>query len=112
MSKNLIRRGTEEEAADVLALLGRMSSTYAINMLQLQEKVGLTYKEARAFLIPYRENAHAMAHALDIDIHSVYNLQRKAKKKIKDSGYSLEEIFEDHMPVSPGPIFVSYHTDK
>jgi len=105
MSK--IRNGTEEEFNAMRATIRLWNETYAVNMLQLQEICGLTYREARAFLIEYRENNITMAQDLDIDIHAIYNLKRKAKKKIEASGLTLEEIFGDHMPVSRGHILPS-----
>jgi len=105
--KNLIREGTEEEFESMRAIVGQWNETYAMNMLQLQETCGLTYREARAYLIPYRENTFSMATELGIGAHAIYNLKRKAKEKIEASGYTIEEIFGDYVPVDKGPIMVS-----
>lgn len=72
--------------------------TFAMNMIALQEKAGLTYKEARAYLTTYNESPRDMAADLSMDVHSVYNLMRKATKKIDDSGLTLEEIWGDYVP--------------
>jgi len=88
-------------------MFGHWNDTYAMNMLQLQEKCGLTYKEARAFLIRYRESVSVMAMDLGLSSHSVYNLQRRAKRKVESSGHTLKEIFGEYMPIDRGPVMVT-----
>jgi len=105
--KDLIRMGTPEEiaASKMMQMVERM--WYAMNMLQLQEKAGLTYKEARAFLIPYRDITPVhLADRLGVDVHAIYNLQRNAEKKIAASGYTLEEIYGEYAPGEPKQVFV------
>jgi hypothetical protein len=103
----MIRKGTEEEMAETKAMINSWNETYAVNMLQLQEKAGLTYKEARAFLIPYRENVLSMSEGIAVSVHAIYNLQRKAKRKIDATGLTLEEIFGDYMPEDQWPVLTS-----
>jgi len=80
---------------------------YAMNMYQLQKKASLTFKEAEAFLELYydywvaRKN-NTMFGDYDPDApsdRSRYNLRRRAKKKIADSGYTIEEIFKEYFPI-------------
>jgi len=107
--KDMFRMGTPEEVTASQARMEREREIYAMNMLQLQEKAGLTYKEARAFLIPYRDyTPWALADVFGIDVHAVYNLQRNAKKKIAASGYTLEEIYENYDPGEPQLVLVSH----
>jgi DNA-directed RNA polymerase specialized sigma subunit len=94
-----------EEAAAMPDIYREQRETYAMNMQQLQETAGLTYKEARAFLIYYRETVADMAEVLGISKTAVYNLQRKAKNKIALSGLTLEEIYGDYPPVDTGITF-------
>ena len=106
VKSSIIRMGTEEEVTAFRQMIKKWNETYAMNMVQLQEKAGLTYREARAFLVPYRENNFAMAQDLGITVNAVYNLQRKAKEKIDGSGLSLKEIYGEYVPEERGPIFI------
>lgn len=107
MTKNtIIRMGTEEEITSAKQIIRKRNETYAMNMVQLQEKADLTYREARAFLVPYRENNFAMAQALGITVNAVYNLQRKAREKIGASGFTLEEIYGEYVPEERGPLLI------
>jgi len=55
-------------------------------MLDLQEKAGLTYKEARAFLL---SRSSKMLYDLSVEwgisMEGVYNLSRRALKKLENA---------------------------
>ena len=68
-------------------------------MERLQTRAGLSYKEARAYLIESYESTFTMADYFETSLQAVYNLQRRAKNKVKKSGMTLEEIFGEHIPV-------------
>jgi len=107
LNKHIVR-ATDKEVAAYRTKEREDKEVYAMNMLQLQENVGLTYKEAKAFIDRRRGYCNGdIATWLDVSVHSVYNLQRKAKKKIAESGLSLEEIFGDYYtPEHPGTILI------
>lgn len=67
-------------------------SSYAVLMLRLQEMCGLTYREARAYLLPHRETQDELSKDLGISVGSVKNLRRRAAWKVQSSGFSLMEI--------------------
>ncbi|MCL1984024.1 MAG: hypothetical protein FWG58_01335 [Methanomassiliicoccaceae archaeon] len=68
-------------------------------MERLQTRVGLSYKEARAYLIESYESTFTMADYFGTSLQAVYNLQRRAKSKVRKSGMTLEDIFGEHIPV-------------
>lgn len=96
---DMFKSASQEEIDRIHAGEELRDITYAMNMLALQEKAGLTYKEARAHLSPHWELTGGMAEDLGIDVHSVYNLQRRAKKKIEASGFTEEEIYGKWTPI-------------
>lgn len=65
--------------------------TYALKLLELQEKAGLTYKEARVFLC---SRSAKMLFDLSVEwgitMEGVYNLSRRAAKKLEKAG--LDEL--------------------
>jgi hypothetical protein len=63
-------------------------------MLKLQELCGMTYKEARAYLMAYEETPESFAEDLGIDVRSVRNIYQRAVLKMDSSGYSLYRIME------------------
>lgn len=66
---------------------------YALKMLDLQEKAGLTFKEATVFL--HRDSAKLMyqlATEWQISIEGVYNLSRRAQKKIDESDLQIDDF--------------------
>jgi DNA-binding CsgD family transcriptional regulator len=65
--------------------------TVDVMLSRLQRSAQLTYKEARAVLCDKSE-AQALANELGTTINAVYNLQRRAKKKIGYTGYTLEQM--------------------
>ena len=81
---------------------------YAMNMYQFQSMAGLTFKEAEAFLESYYENKGnlvgraSMLCDYDPDWEpkekAALSLIDKAEKKIRKSGYTVEEIFDDYFP--------------
>ena len=97
--KDLFVNGRKEQISDVTAMFRKERETYAMNLYQLQSKAGLTFKEARAFLSQWYETVAAMAMDIGVGIHAIYNMQRRAKRKIADSKLSLEDIFGDYPPI-------------
>jgi DNA-binding CsgD family transcriptional regulator len=79
---------------------------FAVCMLRLQEKAGLTYKESRAYLSPYYESSSVLAEDFGISVEAIYNLVRRAKNKVAMTGMTEEEIFGEYSPrdiyFSPG----------
>jgi len=69
-------------------------ATYAIIMLKLQELCGMTYKEARAYLMAYNESAEGLAEDLGISIRSVRKIYQRASLKVDSSGFTLYGIME------------------
>ena len=67
--------------------------SYAMAMWKLQEMCGLTYKEARAYLLHYRESEEKFAKDLNITVASVRKLKNRAAQKVRSSGFSREQIF-------------------
>ena len=67
---------------------------YAVIMLKLQELCGMTYKEARAYLMAYKETEEHFAEDLGISMQSVRNIYRRAALKMKGSGFTLYEIMD------------------
>jgi hypothetical protein len=100
--ENLTEKGTQEEERDVRAYLHRQEIAYAMNMLHLQEKAGLTYKEARAHLTSYRgESRRGLAMTFGVSLHAIYNMQLRAKQKISESSLTEKEIFGEYHPDEP-----------
>lgn len=66
--------------------------SYAMLMLRLQEMCGLTYKEARAYLMPHWESEKRFAEDIGITIESVRSLRRRAVHKVQCSGFRLSQI--------------------
>jgi len=66
---------------------------YALKMLELQEKAGLTYKEARVFL---HKRSSKMLYDLSVEwgitMEAIYNLSRRASKKVEKAGLA-ERVF-------------------
>jgi len=87
-----------EITSEVREFIKKENERYAMNMYQLQSKAGLTFKEAQAYLMSWRGLADIIVRSL-AEIHAIYNLQRRAKKKIADSGLTLEEIFGEYHPM-------------
>lgn len=81
---------------------------YAISMLILQEKAGLTYKEARAALIVFRENIQSFSNEFDITTKAVLNLIRRGNIKMEKAGITLNDLMQTNpmclLMVSPKPI--------
>ena len=96
-----VRMSMESEyASELKALFRAEKERYVMNLYQLQSKADLTFKEARAFLLRWYGTPASMAINLSVDIHAIYNLQRKAKKKVEDTGLALDEIFGDYPPIN------------
>ena len=74
----------------------KFRTSYAMLMLRLQEMCGLTYREARAYLVHHRETEERMAEDLGITTAAVKNLKSRAAWKVRCSGYDLAEIVGDH----------------
>ena len=90
----------KENIPDITAMFKKERETYAMNLYQLQSKAGLTFKEARAFLSQWYETVAAMAMDIGVGIHAIYNMRRRAKKKIADSGLAPDDIFGEYPPVN------------
>ena len=52
----------------------------------------LTYREARAYLLPHIETQEELSEDLGITKGSVKNLRRRAAWKVQSSGFTLSEI--------------------
>ena len=65
----------------------------------LQRSADLSYKEARAYLIDVYETPQVMADSLGVTLQAVYNMRRRAKKKVEECGMTEEEIFGEFVPV-------------
>jgi len=70
----------------------KFTISYAMIMWKLQELCGLTYKEARAHLLHYRETEKDFAEDLNITVESVRKLKRRAAWKVRSSGSDLRQI--------------------
>lgn len=85
--------------------------TYAVALWLLQERAGLTYREARVLLAGFRnENTCDLVQGLGITDQAVYNLKQRAKNKIAASKMTEDEILSGYFPHSldvsePGPLF-------
>ncbi|MCL2510350.1 MAG: hypothetical protein FWF07_04645 [Methanomassiliicoccaceae archaeon] len=91
----------EETSASEIGYTGSPKSeetenfaTYAIIMLKLQELCGMTYKEARAYLMAYEETPENFAEDLGINIRSVRKIYQRAALKMESSGFTLYNIME------------------
>lgn len=71
---------------------------YAVCMLLLEEEAGLTYREARAILHHSREEISDLAKIYGITEQGVYNMIRRAEKKIRDSGKTQSGILGEYAP--------------
>ena len=87
MSKAEYMASAEEEDKSRLA-------PYAIILLKLQELCGMTYREARAHLMAYRETEDHFAKDMGITVQSARNICRRAAWKMECSGFDLYEIME------------------
>lgn len=65
-------------------------------LVALQEKAGLTYREARAYLMSNWEPEGALAKEWGITTEAVYNFVRRAEAKIGKSGLTLDEIYGEN----------------
>lgn len=68
---------------------------YEHSIVALQEKCGLSYREARAYLMANWEPVDDLAREWKVTPEAVYNLMRRAEEKIKKSGLTDEEIYGD-----------------
>jgi hypothetical protein len=100
MKKNdlIINVTTEDPEATVREMNKERDRIYAMNLWMLQEKAGLSFKEARVHLSNNREFFCNIAEEYGITTQAVYNIQRRAEKKIKDSGLTPEQIFGEDRP--------------
>lgn len=65
---------------------------YALKMLELQEKVGLTYKEARVFLLSRSSKMlYDLSMEWGITMEAVYNLSRRALRKLEAAGLDKQD---------------------
>jgi hypothetical protein len=92
MKKNDHIRSHPPDHGQVEALIEKYRVSYAMVMWKLQEMCGLTYKEARAYLLYHRETAERFAEDLGITVASVHKLKKRATWKVESSGFSLEQI--------------------
>ena len=100
MAELLERMATGEETGIVLRRSEAITAKYAMNLMLLQKELGLSYKEARALMIDRWETPSEMAADLDMDIHSVYNMERRSAKKLEKSGKTYVDIVGDYyMPL-------------
>jgi hypothetical protein len=93
-----------EQIPKIKAVFRSQKERYVMNMYQLQSIAGLTFKEARAFLLEWYGSVLDMAMDLGVGIHAIYNMQRRAKRKIAASGHTLDEIFVDYPPMNAASI--------
>lgn len=70
---------------------------YAMCMLLLQDKAGLSYKEARAVMHDSWETTEALVKEFNISYEGVYNLVRRGNKKVHSVGMTVEEICGEYM---------------
>jgi hypothetical protein len=72
---------------------------YGMGIWLLQEKGGLTFNEARAYLSDMRhESTEQLAEALGVKKHTVYDLRRSAKVKL--DGILLDDILMGYTPLT------------
>jgi tRNA(His) 5'-end guanylyltransferase len=92
---------------EILEISGNLGN-YAIAMLILQEKAGLSYKEARAVLCGYRENPWMMAEEFGVTYSAVSNLIRRGERKMIAANISLSDILREYpmgeLLVDPPPV--------
>ena len=66
---------------------------YALKMLELQEEAGLTYKEARVFLLSRSSKMlYDLSMEWGITMEGVYNLSRRAQKKIDETDLQIDDF--------------------
>ncbi|MDR0524080.1 MAG: hypothetical protein LBG62_06655 [Candidatus Methanoplasma sp.] len=65
-------------------------------MLLLQDKAGLSFKEARVALADSAEERHSIAEEYGITQEAVSNLARRGRNKISGTGMTLEGICEGY----------------
>jgi len=92
MNKNDLIRVYPPDPDQLEALEEKFAISYAMIMWKLQEMCGLTYKEARAHLIYHWETEKNFAKDLNITLGSVRKLKRRAARKVRDSGFTMEQI--------------------
>ena len=71
---------------------------YAVCMYRLQSRLGLSFKEARAFLSTYKESFGSIAADYGITVQAVHNLYRRAEKKFREGGCTQEELYGEFLP--------------
>jgi len=87
---------------------------YGMSMWMLQEKAGLTFKEARVYMADDRlESTDDLAKALNVTKQAIYNLGSSAKAKM-DKIEDYDAVFMGYFPLmvdyglkrkSKGPLF-------
>jgi hypothetical protein len=70
--------------------------TYDHCMSALRKKAGLTYREARAYLMPNWERPEVLAEEWGITTEALYDIVHSAEMKIQRSGLTLDEIYGDN----------------
>jgi|GEM_PF-6477270 len=65
---------------------------YAVCMLRLQSRAGLTFKEARAYMCPHYEVLETIVIEYGITMQAAYNLARRARNKVAAAGLD-EDLF-------------------
>jgi hypothetical protein len=100
----MITEASEEQIAFERSKEDEYRTGYAVAMLNLQEKAGLTFKEASVHVL--ETTPIDLAEDWGVNVRSIYNLQRKAKKKIEESGYTSEELCGDYAYERHPPILV------
>jgi hypothetical protein len=85
---------------DIFDTLGyEHKAKYAIAMWMLEEKAGLSYKEARVYLMDHRETIDSLEQEFGVTRKAIFNLMRRADRKVESSGMTaLEIIGEENMP--------------
>jgi hypothetical protein len=73
-------------------IMERFRISYAMVMWKLQELCGLTYKEARAYLLYYWETEENYARDLNIAVASIRKLRSRAVWKVRNSGFDDRQI--------------------
>jgi hypothetical protein len=90
---------------------------YGVALWLLQEKAGLSYKEARVFLAHSRhETTEHLMESLGISRNTIYGLRRSAKKKVEkcNPAPDLSDLLHGYVPIvletnirvgNPPPLF-------